>query len=97
MMLVTLFNVSFPENAMFTFRFITQITRFNLIPMDKFINLMFSFIDGYEQINFNFEMMGYDTPNILETLDSILAFIFGVLSFMMLTLLVRLFIGMCPR
>ena len=41
--LVTLFNLSYPENAIFTFRLIAKITRFSIIPVDKIINTMFTF------------------------------------------------------
>jgi hypothetical protein len=41
--LVTLFNLSYPENAIFTFRLIAKITKFSIIPVDKIINAMFTF------------------------------------------------------
>jgi hypothetical protein len=62
--LVTLFNLSYPENAMFTFKLISQITRFNIIPVDQIINKMFSFTDS-KPLHYNFQMMGYDSTNII--------------------------------
>jgi hypothetical protein len=41
--LVTLFNLSYPDNAMFAFKLIAKITRFSIIPVDKIINAMFTF------------------------------------------------------
>jgi hypothetical protein len=97
-MMVTLFNLSFPDNAMFTFKFISFITRFNLIPLDKVINSMFSFDDNKaEPINYNFEMMGYDQTSILQTLDSILAFLAINCGLMALTPFVYCFVRWFPR
>ena len=94
--MVTLFNLSYPDNAMFTFKLISQITRFNLIPVDKIINSMFSFSQS-PAVPYNFEMMGYDTINILQTLDSILVFLLGILMLMALTVVIYLFVPWCPR
>ena len=83
--LVTLFNIVFPDNALFLFKMIATITRFNLIPMDQFINKMFSFEES-KSINENFDTMGYETCNLLQNLDTILLFLMGILFTAVFTL-----------
>lgn len=87
--LVTLFNVSFPENALFFFKLIAQITRFNLIPMDQLINNWFTFSESVV-INDNFETMGYSSCNILQNLDTILLFLIGILIMFVVTPIIDL-------
>jgi hypothetical protein len=41
--LVTLFNLKFPQNAIYTFNLIAIISKFNLIPVDQIMNMIFSF------------------------------------------------------
>jgi hypothetical protein len=45
---------------------------------------MFTFASS-EPINDNFVAMGYDTNNILQTLDTILAFLIGLVFAMIMT------------
>jgi hypothetical protein len=94
--LATLFNLDFPYPALFTFKLIAQITRFSLVPVDKIINWMFKFTDS-TPITDNFIAMGYDTNNILQTLDTILAFLAGLLIMMTFSTLLSFFIKQCPR
>lgn len=82
--LVTLFNVTFPDTALFLFKLIAQITRFNLIPMDQLINGIFTFTPT-SAINDNFETMGYSTTNSLQNLDTILLFLLGIAVAMVVT------------
>lgn len=42
-------------------------------------------------------MMGYETTNILQTLDFILAFVLGIAALMVVTLLMHVLIALCPR
>jgi hypothetical protein len=95
--LVTLFNLSYPDNAMFAFKLIAKITRFSIIPVDKIINAMFTFDESLHPINYNFKMMGYETTNILQTLDFILAFVLGIAALMVVTLLMHVLVALCPR
>jgi hypothetical protein len=66
--IVTLFNLSFPDNAMFLFKLIAEISKFNVIPTDDIVNALFAFSeedDGRIIVNLNFDEMGYDSSNIL--------------------------------
>ena len=79
--LVTLFNLHFPDNALFLFKLIAQISSFNLIPVDKMVDALFTFTqseDRKEVINENFAVMGYESWNLMQTLGTILLFIFGI-------------------
>ena len=79
--LVTLFNLQFPDNALFLFKLIAQISSFNMIPVDRIINSMFKFTqseDRKEVINENFAVMGYESSNLMQTLGTILFFIVGI-------------------
>jgi hypothetical protein len=93
--LVTLFNLTFPDNALFLFKLISQISRFNLIPIDHIVNSWFRFtphIAGEEVINENFRVMGYESWNLMQTLDTVLLFIIGIGVSVILTSLVNLLV-----
>lgn len=96
MVLVTLFNISYPDNAMFLFQIISQITRFNLIPMDQIINSIFRF-EELKIINENFETMGYNSCNALQNLDTILLFVIGLAVSIVLVLLLNIFVSLQRR
>ena len=92
---MTLFNLSFPDNALFLFKLISQISRFNLIPIDHIVNAWFRFtphIVGEIVINENFGVMGYESWNLVQTLDTVLLFIIGILVSIVLTSLVNLLV-----
>ena len=88
---MTLLNISYPDTAMEVFKIIAQITRFNLIPMDQFINNYFSF-EEMVPLNENFEMMGYQSKNLLQNLDTVLLFLLAVVLSMTLILMLELII-----
>ena len=41
--LVTLFNLNYPNNAMFMFGLISQISSFNIVPVSTIVNDLFTF------------------------------------------------------
>ena len=65
--------------------------------MDRIINAIFDFDESSKPINDNFAAMGYTTNNILQTLDTILAFLIGMISMMALTIIVSFFINKFPK
>ena len=98
--LVTLFNLTFPDNAMYLFKLIAQISRFNLVPIDHIVNSWFRFTTVAEEriiINENFKSMGYDSSNLLQTLDTIIIFVVGIIVSMVLTALINVLIPMGPE
>ena len=98
--MVTLFNLTFPDNALFLFKLISQISRFNLIPIDNIVNAWFKFTphNGEEEvINENFGIMGYESWNLMQTLDTIILFIFGIVVSVVLTILVDLLVPIPVR
>ncbi len=98
--LVTLFNLTFPDNAMYLFKLIAQISRFNLIPIDHLVNSWFKFTAEAEDrivINDNFRSMGYDSSNLLQTLDTVILFVIGIIVSMFFTALIDLLVPMGPE
>jgi hypothetical protein len=92
---VTLFNLTFPDNALFLFKLISQISRFNLIPIDHIVNAWFRFTPhnaGEEVINENFGIMGYESWNLMQTLDTVILFIIGIVVSIVLTFLIDLLV-----
>jgi hypothetical protein len=65
LVLVTLFNLSYPYTAIFTFKLIAEISSFKIFPVDKIINMLFSFSEPDVDFSYNFEVMGYDSTNNL--------------------------------
>jgi hypothetical protein len=65
LVLVTLFNLSYPYTAIFTFKLIAEISSFKIFPVDKIINMLFSFSEPNVDFSYNFEVMGYDSTNNL--------------------------------
>jgi hypothetical protein len=97
---VTLFNLTFPDNALFLFKLISQISRFNLIPIDHIVNSWFRFtphIEGEEVINENFGIMGYESWNLMQTLDTVILFIIGIVVSVVLTFLIDLLVPIPVR
>jgi hypothetical protein len=80
--LVTLFNLTFPDNALYMFKLISEISRFNLISVDQFVNAWFRFTPKdleEDVVNENFGVMGYDSWNLLQTLDTVILFVAGII------------------
>jgi hypothetical protein len=89
--LVTLFNLTFPDNALYLFKLISQISRFNLISVDQFVNVWFRFTPKEleeEVVNENFGIMGYESWNLIQTLDTVILFVAGIILSVIFTFLV---------
>ena len=89
-MLVTLFNLTFPDNALYLFKLISQISRFNLISVDQFVNVWFRFTPKEleeEVVNENFGIMGYESWNLIQTLDTVILFVAGIILSVIFTFL----------
>jgi len=87
---VTLFNLTFPDNALYLFKLISQISRFNLISVDQFVNVWFRFTPKEleeEVVNENFGIMGYESWNLLQTLDTVILFVAGIILTVIFTFL----------
>jgi hypothetical protein len=84
-------NLTFPDNALTLFKLISQISRFNLIPFDQFVNAWFRFTPKdfeEEVVNENFGIMGYDSWNLIQTLDTVILFVAGIILSVILTFLI---------
>ena len=90
--LVSLFNFPYPSVLLFVFRLSAEITRFNILPTGWLIDRLFQFSPEDPErviVNSNFALMGYDSTNIVENLDTMAFLIFGILTAMMVTLVVE--------
>ena len=83
-----LLNVNFPQNAASFYNLITQMSSFNLIPTDKINGIFFNFTDKDMQ-KFNFQQMGLQKFNVIQNLESMVYYLFGILFLASFTLLLR--------
>ena len=89
--LITLFNFPYPSVLLFVFRLSAEIIRFNILPTGWLIDKLFSFSPEDPErviVTSNFEMMGYDSTNIVENLDTMVFLIFSILTAMIVALVV---------
>ena len=84
--MATLFNLNFPDNAQTTFKMIAYISSFNIIPTDDIVNELFQFESG-NIINDNFLTMGYESSNIIWNLNTILLYLIGIIIIIIFTIM----------
>jgi hypothetical protein len=85
---------------MFLFKLIAQISRFNLIPIDHIVNSWFYFTKENEDrivVNENYHVMGYDSSNLLQTLDTVILFMVGILVMIVITFFVDMLVPMSVK
>jgi len=88
-----LLNVNFPENTMFFYSLIIDISSFNLIPeswMAAIKKKLFFF--KKEEFDESFTKMGYESESSIENLGSMfmyLGFLLGIICFVLLIMLFK--------
>ena len=88
---VTLLNFPYPRVLLFVFRLSAEIARFNIVPTGWLVDKLFKFSPEDPDrviVNSNFELMGYESTNIVENLDTMVFLLYGILTAMLVSLVV---------
>ena len=84
-----LLNVTFPQNAATFYTFISDVASFELLPMDYINSKIFMFSSNDTQ-DLNFDLMGYQTNNIIKNLGSMFVYLIGFFALVLIALFLKL-------
>jgi hypothetical protein len=85
-----LLNITFPQNAATFYTFIADVASFDLLPMDTINEKIFKFSQN-ETEDANFELMGYESDNFIKNLGSMIVYLAGFFTLVLIALLLRFF------
>lgn len=85
-----LLNITFPQNAATFYKFINEISSFNLIPTEKLDNMIFNFTDP-DMEDPNFLSMGMTKYNVIQNLGSTFYYLFCYLLLVVLVYILKVF------
>jgi DNA-directed RNA polymerase delta subunit len=83
-----LLNITFPQNAVTFYKFINEISSFNLIPTEKLDSMIFNFTDP-EMQDPNFLSMGMQKYNVVQNLGSTFYYLFCFLLLVVLVYILK--------
>ena len=90
---LSLIGLSLPVNVFSFFAIVNSVSSFNVIPLDSFINFLFSSDDLEDDVPFNafYNNMGYNGTNFVRNAETIFVTILGLMVIFILTSFLILF------
>jgi len=84
-----LLNINFPTNAVTFYNFIIDVSSFDIIPTDWIRSKLFNFTETENDSQFS--SMGYQSPNIVENLGSMLVYLLLIVLTIIFVFAIRYF------